>query len=177
MALALAGRGWAARCRLSALLLLLLVLLVLLLEVCARRGGGAGRGEGEQGAKDAMADDADEPSGIFEAAYRQITGNPVYTATLTPISLMLGAYIKGRVQRLLASLLLTQLQLDRGTTHILRQYAAFQLQDSALVTEISLGDPQGQVQDFTAIEMERIPQRPPETVVFKMAQVSGGHFW
>ncbi len=44
---------------------------------------------------------------------------------------MLGAYIKGRVQRLLASLLLTQLQLDRGTTHILRQYAAFQLQDSA----------------------------------------------
>ena len=36
---------------------------------------------------------------------------------------------------------------------------------------------QGQVQDFTAIEMERIPQRPPETVVFKMAQVSGGHFW
>ena len=177
MALTQAGRGWAARCRLSAVLLLL-VLLVLLLEVCARRGAGVGRGEGEQGGKEAMADDADdEPSGIFEAAYRQITGNPVYTATLTPISLMLGAYIKGRVQRLLASLLLTQLQLDRGTTHILRQYAAFQLQDSALVTEISLGDPQGQVQDFTAIEMERIPQRPPETAVFKMAQVSGGHFW
>ena len=129
MALALAGRGWAARCRLGALLLLM-SLLLLLLEVCARRGAGAGRGEGEQGAKQ-MPDDADEPSGIFEAAYRQITGNPVYTATLTPISLMLGAYIKGRVQRLLASLLLTQLQLDRGTTHILRQYAAFQLQDSA----------------------------------------------
>ena len=175
MALTQAGRGWAARCRLSAVLLLL-VLLVLLLEVCARRGAGEGRGEGDQGPKQ-MADDADEPSGIFEAAYRQITGNPVYTATLTPISLMLGAYIKGRVQRLLASLLLTQLQLDRGTTHILRQYAAFQLQDSALVTEISLGDPQGQAQDFTAIEMERIPQRPPETAVFKMAQVSGGHFW
>ena len=114
---------------------------------------------------------------ILQMAYWQITSNPVYSSAFAALALVAAAYAKAQAQRLLANALLTQVRLDRPSSRRLREYASFQLQDSAFVTQVSVGGRQGEIQDFKSYEMERLPGSQPQTVIFRMAEQSGGLFW
>lgn len=114
---------------------------------------------------------------ILTLAYWQITSNPVYSSVFAALALVAVAYAKARAQQLLANALLTQVTLDRSASRRLRNYASFQLQDSAFVTQITDNAQQGEIQDFKSYEMERLPGSQPQTVTFRMGKQSTGHFW
>ena len=54
-----------------------------------------------------------------------------------------------------------------------RQYASFQLQDTALITQVEMGgDTMSAIQDYKSYELKRVPGTQPTTASFRMARRS-----